>query len=160
MNKETVNVLKTYTYTAQKSKDNKSIDAKLKEAAKISRALDRLKKAYLFDDKTMGEREYMTTRAELEETLTRLNNEIADDEETAFVNVSELSFVTSASEFLLSYKIQADDPIVYSDFAPIVGNEALRKFVALLISRVDIGQGRVVGINFKNGLEMRFIYRQ
>lgn len=141
-------------------KDNKSIDAKLKEAAKISRALDRLKKAYLFDDKTMGEREYMTTRAELEETLTRLNNEIADDEETAFVNVSELSFVTSASEFLLSYKIQADDPIVYSDFAPIVGNEALRKFVALLISRVDIGQGRVVGINFKNGLEMRFIYRQ
>ena len=141
-------------------KESKSIDKKRKEAAKISRALDRLKKAYLFDDETMGEREYMTTRAELEESLTRLNNEIADDEEAAFVNVSELSFVTSASEFLLSYKTQSNEEIVYSDFAPVVGDEALRKFVALIIARIDILKGRVACITFQNGLEMRFIYRQ
>ncbi len=141
------------------SKGSGDIEKKRKEAAKISRALDRLKKAYLFDDDTMDEREYMTTRASLEEDLTRLNNEIADSEEAAFVNVSELSFVTSASEFLLSYKIQSDEEIVYSDFAPLVGDEALRKFVTLLISRVDMQKGRVVGVVFVNGLEIRFIYK-
>lgn len=141
------------------NKGGGDIEKKRKEAAKISRALDRLKKAYLFDDDTMDEREYMTTRASLEEDLTRLNNEIADSEEAAFVNVSELSFVTSASEFLLSYKIQSDEEIVYSDFAPLVGDEALRKFVTLLISRVDMQKGRVVGVVFANGLEIRFIYK-
>lgn len=141
------------------NKGGGDIEKKRKEAAKISRALDRLKKAYLFDDDTMDEREYMTTRASLEEYLTRLNNEIADSEEAAFVNVSELSFVTSASEFLLSYKIQSDEEIVYSDFAPLVGDEALRKFVTLLISRVDMQKGRVVGVVFANGLEIRFIYK-
>ena len=142
-----------------KNKGGGDIEKKRKETAKISRALDRLKKAYLFDDDTMDEREYMTTRASLEEDLTRLNNEIADSEEAAFVNVSELSFVTSASEFLLSYKIQSDEEIVYSDFAPLVGDEALRKFVTLLISRVDMQKGRVVGVVFANGLEIRFIYK-
>jgi len=107
----------------------------------------------------MDEREYMTTRAELEESLTRLNNEIADAQDEAFVNVSELSFVTSASEFLLSYKVQSGEEIIYSDFAPVVGDEALRKFVTLLIARIDIKQARVACVAFQNGLEIRFIYK-
>ena len=143
----------------QSSSNGASIEKKQKEAAKITRALDRLKKAYLFDDDTMDEREYMTTRAELEENLTRLNNEIADAQDEAFVNVSELSFVTSASEFLLSYKVQSGEEIIYSDFAPVVGDEALRKFVTLLIARIDIKQARVACVAFQNGLEIRFIYK-
>ena len=71
----------------------------------IARALERLKKAYLFDDDVMDEREYITTRAKLEEDLTRINNEIAEAEEETFDDVSELSFIHSASEFLLSYQI-------------------------------------------------------
>ena len=98
----------------QSKEKGASIAAKRKETDKITRAMERLKKAYLFDDEAMDEREYLTTRASLEEDLTRLNNEIADAEEAAFNDVSELSFVQSASEFLLSYKIQSGEPIVIS----------------------------------------------
>lgn len=143
----------------QSKEKGASIAAKRKEADKIARAMERLKKAYLFDDEAMDEREYLTTRASLEEDLTRLNNEIADAEEAAFNDVSELSFVQSASEFLLSYKIQSGEPIVYSDFAPIVGNETLKKFVNVIIEKIEIKNGRVASILFKNGLEARFIYK-
>lgn len=143
----------------QSKEKGASIAAKRKEADKITRAMERLKKAYLFDDEAMDEREYLTTRASLEEDLTRLNNEIADAEEAAFNDVSELSFVQSASEFLLSYKIQSGEPIVYSDFAPIVGNETLKKFVNVIIEKIEIKNGRVASIFFKNGLEARFIYK-
>ena len=143
----------------QSKEKGASIAAKRKEADKTTRAMERLKKAYLFDDEAMDEREYLTTRASLEEDLTRLNNEIADAEEAAFNDVSELSFVQSASEFLLSYKIQSGEPIVYSDFAPIVGNETLKKFVNVIIEKIEIKNGRVASILFKNGLEARFIYK-
>ena len=142
--------------------DNKktgSIEAKRKEAAKISRAMERLKKAYLFDDDAMNEREYLSTRAELEEELTRINNEIADAQDAAFVNVSELSFVQSASEFLLSYKIQSGEEINYPDFAGTVGNETLKKFTNMIVEKIEIKGGRVSAILFKNGLEARFIYK-
>ena len=113
----------------------------------------------MFDDDTMDEREYMTTRAKLEEDLTRLNNEIADDEDAAFLDVSELSFVQSASEFLLSYKIQSGEVINYRDFAPMVGNDTVKKFVNVIIDRIIIKNGRAVAIIFKNGLEARFIWK-
>ncbi len=145
----------------EKKKNEKAaaIENKRSEAAKIGRALDRLKKAYLFDDKVMSEREYITTRAGLEEDLTRLKNEIADEEENAFETVSELSFITSASEFLLSYQIQSGDPVVYSDFAPAVGHETLQKFVQQIIDRIEIKRARVSAIVFKNGLDARFILK-
>ena len=136
-----------------------SIEVKRKEAAKISRAMERLKKAYLFDDDAMDEREYLSTRAELEEELTRLNNEIADAQDAAFVNVSELSFVQSASEFLLSWKIQSGEEINYPDFAGTVGNETLKKFTNMIVEKIEIKGGRVSAILFKNGLEARFIYK-
>lgn len=134
-----------------------AIEKKRNEAAKIGRALERLKRAYLFDDSVISEREYITTRAGLEEDLTRLNNEIADDEENAFESVSELSFVTSASEFLLSYQIQSGEPVLYSDFAPVVGHETLQNFVRKIIDRIEIKRARVSAIIFKNGLDARFI---
>ena len=136
-----------------------AIEKKRAEAAKIGRALERLKKAYLFDDNVVSEREYITTRAGLEEDLTRLNNEIADEEESAFETISELSFVTSASEFLLSYQIQSGDPVIYSDFAPVVGHETLQNFVRKIIDRIEIKRARVSAIVFKNGLEARFILK-
>lgn len=77
----------------------------------------------------------------------------------SILKLSELSFVTSASEFLLSYQIQSGDPVVYSDFAPVVGNETLKGFVQKIIDRIEIKRARVSAIVFKNGLDARFILK-
>ena len=131
------------------------------EAARLSRALERLKKAYLFDDTALPEAEYLSTRADLTEQLTAVNNKIADAlSDQSYSEAAELSFVNSASSFLISYRLQGADHIVYSDFAASVEKQVLKDFVNLVIGSILIDGGRISGITFKNGLQNRFIYQE
>ena len=127
------------------------------EAARLSRALDRLKKAYLFDDDAMSEAEYLSTRSE---PPTRINNKIADAlTDESYSAAAELSFVNSASSFLLSYRLQGADHIVYSDFAASVDALVLKNFVNMIVDHITVKDGDPVEIVFKNGLRNRFIYQ-
>ena len=129
------------------------------EAGKLSRALDRLKKAFLFDDGGIPESEYLSTRADLQERLTAVNNKIADAlTGDSYSEAAELSFVNSASSFLLSYRLQSGDHIDYSDFAATVDKTVLKDFVNLVIDKILIKDSKVVEIIFKNGLRNRFEY--
>ena len=130
------------------------------EAARLTRALDRLKKAFLFDDNALPEAEYLSTRADLTEQLTAVNNKIADTlSDQSYSEAAELSFVNSASSFLISYRIQGADPIVYQDFAASVDKQVLKDFVNLVIDHIVIDGARVSAIVFKNGLQNRFILK-
>ena len=143
----------------QTAPDPGSIEAKRAEAAKIGRALERLKKLFLFDDSGMNEKEYLSTRAELTEQLTRLNNEISDAEEASFGRVEELSFVMSASSFLLSYSIQSGEHIQYSEFAAAIDDQVLKDFLNLIIDHIVVSEAHVTEIHFKSGLHVKFIYK-
>lgn len=130
------------------------------EAARLSRALERLKKAFLFDDDALPESEYLSTRANLTEQLTQINNKIADAlTDESYSTAAELSFVNSASSFLLSYRLQGADHIVYSDFAASVDRLVLKNFVNMIVEHITIKNGEPVEIVFKNGLRNRFIYQ-
>lgn len=140
-------------------KDAPEISGLRAEADKLSRALDRLKKAFLFDDGGIPESEYLSTRADLQERLTAVNNKIADAlTGDSYSEAAELSFVNSASSFLLSYRLQSGDHIDYSDFAATVDKTVLKDFVNLVIDRIIIKDSKVVEIVFKNGLRNRFEY--
>ncbi len=137
------------------------IEKARKEKAQIERALERLKKLYLFDDEGMDEKEYLSTRGELAEKLIRLSNIIADAEAAAIeTEYGEMSFVNSASSFLVSYKIQSGERILYNEFAAAVDDEVLRDFVLLIIEKITIKAGKVSSITFKNGLENKFVYKE
>ena len=143
----------------QAAPDPGSMEAKRAEAAKIGRALDRLKKLFLFDDSAMNEKEYLSTRAELTEQLTRLNNEIRDAEEASFGRVEELNFVSSASSFLLSYSIQSGEHIQYNEFAAAVDDQIMKDFLNLIIDYIVVSEAHVTEIHFKSGLHAKFIYK-
>lgn len=141
--------------------DTLEIEKARKEKAQIERALERLKKLYLFDDEGMDEKEYLATRGELSEKLIRLSNMIADAEQSAFESeYGEMAFVNSASSFLVSYKIQSGERIVYNEFAAAVDDDVLRNFVLLIIDKIVIKAGKVSSITFKNGLENKFVYKE
>lgn len=141
--------------------DTNEIEKARKEKAQIERALERLKKLYLFDDEAMDEKEYLTTREELSEKLVRLTNTIADAEQSAFESTyGEIAFVNSASSFLVSYKIQSGERIIYNEFAAAVDDQVLRDFILLIINQIVIKSGKVSSITFKNGLEAKFIYKK
>lgn len=130
------------------------------EAARLSRALDRLKKAYLFDDDAMSEAEYLSTRSDLTEQLARINNKIADAlTDESYSTSAELSFVNSASSFLLSYRLQGTEHIAYSDFAASVEKSVLKNFVNMIVDHITVKGGDPVEIVFKNGLRNRFVYQ-
>lgn len=141
--------------------DLSEIEKARKEKAQVERALERLKKLYLFDDEGMDEKEYLSTRGELAEKLIRLSNMIADAEEAAIESeYGEMAFVNSASSFLVSYKIQSGERIIYNEFAAAVDDEVLRDFVLLIIDKITIKAGKVSSITFKNGLENKFVYKE
>lgn len=141
--------------------DLSEIEKARKEKAQVERALERLKKLYLFDDEGMDEKEYLSTRGELAEKLIRLSNMIADAEEAAIESeYGEMAFVNSASSFLVSYKIQSGERIIYNEFAAAVDDEVLRDFVLLIIEKITIKAGKVSSITFKNGLENKFVYKE
>ena len=143
------------------SADLSEIEKARKEKAQVERALERLKKLYLFDDEGMDEKEYLSTRGELAEKLIRLSNMIADAEEAAIESkYGEMAFVNSASSFLVSYKIQSGERIIYNEFAAAVDDEVLRDFVLLIIDKITIKAGKVSSITFKNGLENKFVYKE
>lgn len=140
-------------------KDAPEIEGLRAEADKLSRALDRLKKAFLFDDSGIPESEYLSTRSDLQERLTAVNNKIADAlTGDSYSEAAELSFVNSASSFLLSYRLQSGDHIDYSDFASTVDKQVLKDFVSLVIDRIILKDSKIQEIVFKNGLRNRFIY--
>lgn len=141
-------------------KDAPELSGLRAEAARLSRALERLKKAYLFDENALPENEYLSTRADLTEQLTRINNKIADAlTDESYSAAAELSFVNSASSFLLSYRLQGADHIVYSDFAASVDRSVLKNFVNMIVDHITIKNGDPVEIVFKNGLRNRFVYQ-
>lgn len=136
------------------------IESAKKEKAQVERALERLKKLYLFDDNGMDEKEYISTRDELSEKLVRLTNKIADSDQSTFESSeSELEFVNSASSFLIAYKLQSGERIIYSDLAAAVDDDVLHKFVQLIIDKIVIRNGKVSSIVLKNGLESKFVYK-
>lgn len=134
---------------------------KLKQKiARLERAAERLKKAYLFDEDAMSEKEYLETKLALDTDRISAQNRLKELSEATFsTNAGELSFIKSASSFLLAHRIQSGEHIVYSDFAPLVGNETMHDFLNLVIEKIVIRNGRPEEITFKNGLTHIFLYR-
>lgn len=138
---------------------NDNAEAKLRtELQKNYRALDRLKKAFLYDDDVMTENEYLETKQEITGRISQMENKLAEMvHDDASIENGNLSFVITASSFLIAYKLNQDEHIEYSEFAPLLDDKVLKDFVASVIDKIVIMDGQVDAIVFKNGLTHKFI---
>lgn len=131
------------------------------EKSKLERAMERLKKLYLFDDGAMSEKEYLATKQELDLKLIDINNKIADSEQSGFAsNKDDVALVKSISTFFLAHKLQEEEHINYSSFALTVDDKTLKDFVCSVIDTIQIKNRLPISILFKNGLEHRFVYKE
>lgn len=139
--------------------DTSELESLKQKLEKITRALERLKRAYLFDDNAMDEKEYLETKADLETQRVSCTNKIQELSEKAYSgDPDEMAFVQSASSFLLSHEIQSGY-ICYSELAPLVGHESLKEFVNMVVDEIVIQDSKPVSITFKNGLVHKFLYQ-
>ena len=152
---------KRYTaapYTVIRSGDSDALTAK---RDKTIRALERLKKLFLFEDDAMSEKEYLMSKRELEGTLSDIENELSVLEaDTADTKYDDMSFISTASGFLIAHQIASGEHINYRELACAVDAKVLKDFANSVIERIVLLDGRVASIEFKNGLVHEFLYRE
>lgn len=124
------------------------------------KALERLKKLYLFDENAMSEREYLETKQGLEVRNAQIENELADMRMNQEAATASIGFVSSASSFLVAHKMNQGEHIDYKEFAPLLDDKTLKDFVASVVDSIGIIEGKVDSITFNNGMVHKFIRKE
>ena len=147
------------------SKDNTGTNVdgkkqKLKEELqKTDRALERLKKLFLFDDEGMDEKEFLEMKSQLEVKRIKLENDIKNMESHSISeNINQAEFLKSASQFLIAHKINSGEHIEYSKLA-MLDEETMKTFMNSIIDHITVLDRRITEIVFKNGLTHTLLYR-
>lgn len=130
------------------------------EKERNMKALERLKKLYLFDENAMSEREYLETKQGLEVRNAQIENELADMRMNQEAATASIGFVSSASSFLVAHKMNQGEHIDYKEFAPLLDDKTLKDFVASVVDSIGIIEGKVDSITFNNGMVHKFIRKE
>lgn len=144
--------------------ENKATDISLEkyeqEITKLERALERLKKAFLFDDNALDEKEYLSTKAELETKLVDIKNKLAGAKSDAInQTIDKNSFITAASSFLIANSLQNSDSVSFRQLSINTDKSILRSFIKDVIDMIYIKNGQIQSIVLKNGIECRYLYK-
>ena len=108
-----------------------------------------------------SEKEYLMSKRELEGTLSDIENELsALEADTADTKYDDMSFISTASGFLIAHQIASGEHINYRELSCAVDAKVLKDFVNSVIERIVLLDGRVASIEFKNGLVHEFLYRE
>lgn len=146
---------------AKKPVTNPEITKLKKEQKKLERAMERLKRLYMYSEDSMSEHDYITERNRISEAYedieTRLS-EISTCEHTER-SISDQDFIQQATAFVLSKKLSGGSYINYRRLAASTDVQILKDFFNSIIDSIAINtDGQVGSIVFKNGLLHRFIY--
>lgn len=121
--------------------------------------MERLKKAYLFDDDAMDEKEFLEMKSKLEIDRVKIENEIKDIDNDAIANnVNQIDFIKTASQFLIIHKINSGEFIDYRSLA-ILDEESMKAFMNSVIDHIVVLNRQISEIVFKNGLSHKLLYR-
>lgn len=133
-----------------------------REKRRIERAIDRLKAAYLYDEKSMSESEYIIQRQELIQQLNATDERIQqlDDRATRELNMSDAEFIAKASYYALTQELLYSRQVDYIALIRGTDPEITKDFVNTVCSNFCILDGRITAIRFKNGIEHRFVYKK
>lgn len=139
---------------AEKSSPGKDTDAKLKRA---QRALERLKRLYLYSDDSMTEAEYLAQRDALESEISDLRSKYEEETGRVGQSVSDDDFINAAGRFILQKNLQEKNFIDYKRLCREVPASELNVFFKSILSRVVITtDGLPTEVVFKNGIILAF----
>lgn len=131
------------------------------EKLKVERALDRLKKLYLYSDDSMSESQYIIERSKLTDRLEEYNEQLGIlAKDSVSSAISDDDFIRTASEFILSRQLQEKQYIYYKKLATVTDPEVLSRFFHGLIDSVAVTYGRITNVVFLNGISLTFTYKE
>lgn len=147
------------TLSKEQQTDVDSKQSELNERLqKVNRAMERLKKVYLFSDDGMDEKEFLEMKSSLEADRVKIENEIKGLSTPIATNVDQVAFIKSASEFLLMHKINSGEFVDYKELATL-DEESLKQFMNSVIDHIVVRERKIVEIVFVNGLSHTLLYK-
>lgn len=128
----------------------------LDQKAKLERALDRLKKLYLFDEEGLSEKEFLVQQKDLKDQLEGINQKLKQSPAPALEH--DITDLQKLSNFILMHELNCMDKIEIKSLLDKMDKETIREFITSIVKEIVIKDGKVISILFHNGLINRFIY--
>lgn len=128
---------------------------------KLESALARLNALYLYDDEAMPEKDFVMQRSQLSQQLEEVNARLgaiqAADPDSG--SGASNDFIRKASYYIMGEKLVENRYFDYEKFIRTFEPTILKTFLAYFIHHIDVDDGRVDSITFKNGIEHHFVYK-
>lgn len=141
---------------------NDEKDLLIVEKRKKERALARLQSAFLYADDTMPEREYITERKKITDEIDTIDKRLEEIEKNSSMafSLSDKDFMEKASYFILSQELQGKRHINYEKLSRTVDPLITKSFIKMVIKKIVILDGKIMAIEFANGITHKFLYKQ
>lgn len=142
-----------------KSENKQKLTELQAKLEKTERAIERLKKAFLFDDDGIDEKEFLEMKSKLEIDRVKIENEIKGMEtESISVNVNQVEFIKTASQYLLMHEMNKDEIINYKELA-IADEDSIKNLFNSVLDHITVIDKHITEIVFKNGLTHKLLYK-
>ncbi len=130
------------------------------EKKRLERAQNRLKTLYLFSEDSMPESEYLSECLLLAEKLTKVNSRLAEIEASEKDDQSpdDETFMEQASYLVITEELLSKRFVDYEKVIRVLDKRTLKLFINSLCKKIVIFQGKITEIDFKNGIEVKFLY--
>ena len=123
-----------------------------KEKDRQERAMQRLQDLYLYSESALSEKDYILRKAEISSRLDEIHKKlgiIASDSDRI---LTDEEFIEQASHLLISSWLQNKEYIYYRNLASSVSSDVLHSYMESVIDNIQVADGKITCIVFKNGL--------
>lgn len=123
-------------------------------------ALNRLKALYLYGDEETSEKDFIIEREKIMSELTEIEARLSElQREEVDGPVSSAEFIQKAAYFIMVEKLLDDRYVDYEKYIRRIDPSVPRNFLQNIIEQIEIDDGKVVSISFKNGMTHKFFYK-
>ena len=155
---------KSFVFSARAPKKKKAavdpeVEALRKEKEKQERALKRLQDLYLYSDTAMSEKDFILRKADIVQKISEINSMLGMVAKNIDNSLTDEEFIRQASHLLISKQLADRQYIYFKNLAQSVSPEILKTYMETILDSIQLSDGHVAAITFKNGLTHRFTYR-
>lgn len=135
-------------------------DALLSRKRKHEAAMNRLKSLYLYGNGELAEKDYIIERqrilSAIDEIDQKLNEMKIDEPDCGPLADDEL--IEKASYFIMVSKLLEDRYVDYEKYIRQIDPSIPRSFIRSIIEYIEVVDGKISTIMFKNGMKHSFVY--
>lgn len=123
-------------------------------------ALSRLKSLYLYGDEETPEKDFIIERERIMGELTEIESRLAEIQQQESIRpVTSDEFIQKAAYFIMVEKLLDDRYVDYEKYIRKIDPSIPRNFLNNVIDQIEVNDGLITSISFKNGMTHRFIYK-